>query len=179
MNIQSEMDKAFDNYLSISVLLQADLDSILRIDDDSAAAKRNLLRVLTSLIEGYCHCFREICLVCLKSEDIIEFSKKEEKVLIYPDSFSLPDRVKHTIKASYKALKITPVPIFGCQNWKNASNALIKRHQITHPKSSNDLALSKTEWECYHSGITWLTGELFRYIGDINSKYGQSTAKSK
>ena len=178
MNIQSEMDKAFDNYLSISALLQADLDSILQIDDDSAAAKRNQLRVLTSLIEGYCHCFREICLVCLKSEDIIEFSKKEEKVLKNPDSFLLPDRVKHTIKASYKALKIIPVPNFGCQNWENASNALIKRHQITHPKSSNDLALSKAEWVSYHSGITWLIGELFRYISDINSKHGKSSVKS-
>lgn len=57
------MDAAFDNYFALSNELREDLSALLDSESDSQHWRRNYIRVSASLIEGYAHCFREMCAV--------------------------------------------------------------------------------------------------------------------
>ena len=81
MTPQEDMDAAFENYFALSNELREDLIALLDNESDSQHWRRNYVRVSASLIEGYAHCFREMCAVSFKCVTP-ELRSKEEQVLI-------------------------------------------------------------------------------------------------
>ena len=155
MGYQIKMDQAFENYLSLSNELLSDGEYILNIESDDISWKRNFIRTVVSIIEGYSHCFRQITVIGVEI-GAGNLTKKEIDVLYNEEKYSLCERIKLTLKGIYKIVGIKPLPNFGTEEWRRAMKALEKRNSLTHPKSIVDLEISENTWDPIRTGLTWL-----------------------
>ncbi len=169
--IQREMAEAFDNYLSLACILLEGLDKLTEAEDNSSSWRRNYVRTVIALIEGYGHCYRELSAVALKC-DYAPITKREEKAIKSGFGFSASDRAKLTIKAMYKLFEISPMPNFGDEEWENAMEVFDKRHQIMHPKTPDDLEFSEESFSKLEKGANWLVKNHFQVINKLYEKYG-------
>ena len=103
---QQKMNAAFDNYFALSSMLQKDVSALLDGRNDTTQWKRNFIRASLPLIEGYAHCLREMCAV---SFDCIAppINAKEKDVLLNEKKFGTSERLKLTIKTSYKLFDLS------------------------------------------------------------------------
>ncbi len=169
MSLQKKMDKAFDNYFTITEILKSDILFLIELDDDNNSGRRNYIRTLTPLIEGYSSCFREIASIGLECNSPV-ISNKERQVLKEESKFGAADRIKLTLKATYKMFELVPVPDFGGNNWENAKVAITKRGALMHPKSALDLEISESSWLVIRNGLFWLTKEHFEITRLLQEK---------
>ena len=167
---QQEMDRAFDNYLALSDLLRSDLEALMEGESRSPSWRRNFIRITAALVEGYAHCFRQMCAVSSHSE-APAISTKERAVILDEAGFDTTDRLKLTLRAAYKLFDLTPVPHFGGQDWAKAQLALDKRHKLMHPKTPEDLAVPDESWEELREGVIWMLEQLFNFIAMLKKKH--------
>ena len=167
---QERMDAAFDNYLALSDVLMEDLQSLLDSESESQHWRRNYIRVSASLIEGYAHCFREMCLVSFECV-APTIGKKEAEVLQSERSFDANERIKLTLRVAYKLFELKPEPNFGGHEWLRAQRVLTKRHLLMHPKSADDLQISDELWNELYDDVTWLIKQLFNFVSAAQKKY--------
>lgn len=168
---QEKMDAAFDNYLALSSILRTDLAALLESETDSQSWRRNFVRVSASLIEGYAHCFREMCAIsfeCIAPE----LNSKEREVLCSERSFSANERIKLTLRLAYKLFELEPAPNFGGPEWPRAQRVLLKRHALMHPKTPTDLEVPNDLWLELRDDVTWLVEQLFNFVAALNEKHG-------
>ena len=166
------MGAAFDNYFALSDILVKDLQALLESESNSQHWRRNYIRVSASLIEGYAHCLREMCMVsfvCVAPE----ISQKEEKVLRSEQGLEANERIKLTLRVAYKLFELQPSPNFGGLEWERAQRILAKRHLIMHPKNPADLNISDELWEELYDDITWLIKQFFSFISALDTKYNK------
>lgn len=168
---QQRLDAAFDKYFAMSRLLQDDVEALLRDEDDSQSSRRNFVRAAASLIEGYAQCFREMAEVGLET-GAGPLSAKEIAVLRDERGFGSADRVKYTLRATYKLFQLPEVPQFSEQGWSDAQTLLEKRDSLMHPKTVNDLAVSDQSWERIHNGAVWLFAQLFGFMEQLAKAHG-------
>lgn len=170
MTPQERMDEAVDNYFALSNELRGDLIALLDSESDSQHWRRNYVRVSASLIEGYAHCFREMCAVSLECISH-ELSSKEELVLISEKRLSANERIKRTLRVAYKLFELQPAPNFGGPEWRRAQRVLEKRHLLMHPKTLNDLYVSDKLWSELRDDVTWLIEQLFSFVAALQAKH--------
>jgi hypothetical protein len=170
MELQARMNAAFDNYLALSDLLMSDGLLLLEMDQTDARWQRIFIRTAAALVEGYSHCFREMAAVGLEC-DSSAIPNKEREVLATEISMGTSDRIKLTLRATYRMFNLTPMPDFGSENWSNAKLALEKRHVLMHPKTVADLEIPPGLWERIHSGLSWLIEQHFNVITAIHERY--------
>ena len=168
---QERMDAAFDNYFALSEVLRDDLGVMLDIESDSQHWRRNYIRVSASLIEGYAHCLREMCVVSFECV-APEIGKKEAKVLRSERSFDANERIKVTLRVAYKLFELQPAPNFGGSEWPCAQRVLEKRHLLMHPKNPADLEVPDYLWNELRGDVTWLIEQLFNFIAALQEKHG-------
>ena len=167
---QERLDIAFDNYFALSDILRGDLLALFESESESQHWRRNYIRVSASLIEGYAHCFREMCVVgldCVAST----INKKEVKVLLEEQTFDANERIKLTLRAAYKLFELESAPNFGGAEWLRAQRVLTKRHLLMHPKNPDDLQISDELWNELYDDVTWLIKQLFNFISAAQKKY--------
>jgi len=174
-DLQKQFNNAFGNYLDMSDILREDISMLLDIDDDSVAWRRNFIRASFPLIEGFCHCYREMCTVALHT-DALSLTENEEKVIKDERSFSFSDRYKYTLRAAYKLFEIQPLPDFGLEWWPKAQSAMNRRDRIMHPKTLEDLHMSESEWSEIHEGLRKTVSELFKFPEHVLRKHYQSSS---
>ena len=165
LNLQVRMNKAFEDYFAVTNELRSDVEMFLDviesglIKDSDIRWKRNFVRTLVALIEGHSYMLRQIAATELECKIIQGYpqalSKKEQKALTSGDDFSLPERIKYTLSASYKVWGL-PLPDFGKTDWKNAQEGLDWRNDLTHPKTPADLERNSDSWKRIDSGLIWL-----------------------
>ncbi len=170
MNLQYEFESALLNFLSISKILDKDLDELLKNDDGSPSCRRNLIRASIALVEGYCHCFRGFCQVA--SEAGIVLSNKRLKAIHNERSCSASERIKFTIQSAYEVFGLKNPPDFGGKEWCFAENAIKKRSKLMHPKIVQDLEISNSNWQEYFFGIAWLIQISSSLLEGVDKKYG-------
>lgn len=163
MSPQEKMDSAFDNYLELSKILQEDINTILDSEVSSQYSRRNFLRTSSALIEGYTHCFRDMCAVSFECS-APEISEKEAKALKLEKEFSAADRIKFTLRAAHKIFEVEPAPDFTKGEWENVRKVFEKRGSLMHPKTRSDLEISDNLWEEIYKGVTWIFEQLFNFI---------------
>ncbi|MFT7673440.1 MAG: hypothetical protein ACI845_001851 [Gammaproteobacteria bacterium] len=78
-----------------------------------------------------------------------DLSKKEQKALKSGFGFAASERVKYTLKATYKMFDFDPIPDFGSEDWEDVLEVFEKRHSITHPKLPEDMEITKQSWIRY------------------------------
>jgi hypothetical protein len=154
MNHENKFESALINFLSLSTVLDNDLCDLLKHNDKSDSWKRNIIRSSVSLIEGYCHCFKEFCQVALDTG--AELSNKKLKAIVNESGCSANERIKLTIQSAYAVFEIEQNPGFSGVEWNKAKDAIEKRSKLMHPKTVEDLEISDTEWQDIYGGITWL-----------------------
>lgn len=175
---QRRLDAAFDGYFGMSKVLQRDMEVLLNGDDGSESSHRNFIRAAASLIEGYTHCFREMCEVGLETGPGT-LSEKEVFVLKNERSFSSADRVKYTLRGTYKMFQFPSVPEFSGRGWEGAQALLDKRDALMHPKSVEDLSVSEKQWLPIHDGAVWLFKQLFGFMAQLATAHGiQQTSRA-
>ena len=86
------MDAAFDKYFAMSNILQDDIAVLLDVKDDSQSSRRNFIRAAAALIEGYAHCFREMCEVGVAT-GAGPLKSKEVQVIQAERSFDSAERI--------------------------------------------------------------------------------------
>ncbi|HSH88214.1 MAG TPA: hypothetical protein VK958_13300 [Methylophilus sp.] len=171
MTPQERMDAAFDNYFALSNELRGDLIALLDSESDTQHWRRNYVRVSASLIEGYAHCFREMCAVSFECVSP-ELSTKEKQALLSEKGISANERIKRTLKVAYKLFELQPAPNFGGPEWQKAQRVLEKRHLLMHPKTPTDLFVSDALWSELREDVTWLVEHLFRFVAALQAKFG-------
>jgi hypothetical protein len=171
MSPQEQMDAAFDNYLNLSEVLRGDVDELLQVETESQRWRRHFIRVSSALIEGYAHCLREMCKVCVQCV-APSIAAKETEVLQSERQFSADERLKLTLRVAYKLFELQPAPDFGGPEWPRAQGVLLKRHVLMHPKTPSDLAVSDQEWSQLREDVAWLFKQLFDFIALSHAKYG-------
>ena len=174
MDLQSRLDEAFDNYLAVSNELLADGEMLLKVKESEIYWKRNFIRTSVAIIEGYNNCFRQIAAIGLECEGH-ELSHKEAKALITGDDFGICERIKYTLRGTYRMFEVDPIPDFGTEGWRNAQEGLDKRHVLMHPKSFSDLEISTESWERIYSGFTWLLEQHFNLIRLLHEKHSKKS----
>ena len=125
MEIQDKMDQAFDNYLSLSYKLSEDFDQYLDTEIETEGWRRNYIRIVVALVEGYSNCFREMAVLGLDVEHPT-LSAKEAKALKTGFGYSASERIKYTLRATYKMFELSPIPDFGGKQWEKWCCFLIK-----------------------------------------------------
>jgi len=168
---QERMDTAFDNYLALSVLLREDLLSLLEKESKSPQWRRNFIRVSATLIEGYAHCYREICAVSFESV-APDINSRETKVLHSERDFDANERIKLTLRAAHQLFDLQSAPNFGGPEWPRAKRVLEKRHLLMHPKVPSDLDIPDELWNELRADVTWLLEQMFNFVSTLQAKYG-------
>ena len=146
MDLQTKMNETFENYLSLSNELLSDGEYLLSLDGNDIRWQRNFIRTVVSIIEGYSHCFRQIAVIGVEM-GAGELTKKEKEILLNEENYGICDRIKLTLRSTYKMLSIKPLPDFGTKDWSSAMLALEKRNLLTHPKTITDLEISEDTWD--------------------------------
>jgi len=172
MEIQKQFIEEFNNYLALGKVLAADLVDLSKSEDDTAYWRRNYVRVVASLIEGYSHCFRKMAAIGLKSNSST-LSKKEQESLLMESIFSTSNRIKLTLRAFYKMFELSPVPDFSGKEWQNAMAFIEKRHALMHPKNLTDLEFTEKSWDELRNGSNWLIKKHFDILKILYEKYIQ------
>jgi len=170
LSAQERMDAAFDNYFALSDILREDLAALLDSESNSQHWRRNYIRVSASLIEGYAHCFREMCAVSFECM-APTISQKETEVLRSERTFDANERIKLTLRVAYKLFELQPAPDFGGMEWPRVQRVLAKRHLLMHPKSPADLEVSDDLWNELHQDVAWLVEQLFNFIAELHKKH--------
>ena len=168
---QERMDAAFDNYFELSNILQADMKVLLDGENDTQHWRRNFIRASASLIEGYAHCLREMCVVSFECV-APEISKKESEVLQSERGFDADKRIKLTLRVAYKLFQLEPAPNFGGNEWPKAQRILSKRHRLMHPKTPADLDIPNALWNEMRDDVAWLMEQLFKFFSLLQQKHG-------
>jgi hypothetical protein len=150
----------------MSELLQSDMEALLAGDSKSQSLRRNFVRAACSLIEGYAHCFREMCQVGLATGPG-SLSADEAKVLTDERAFGSTDRVKLTVRAIFRLFELPKTPDFSERGWLQAQQLFNKRHRLMHPKSVEDLAVSDEQWDTLYDGATWIFRQLFSFMSEL------------
>ena len=166
---EERMTEALDNYLELSDILMKDLRSLLGSKSESQHWRRNYIRVSASLIEGYTHCYREMCQIGLDFPNSL--SNKEKKVLSSEQGFATDERFKLSLRAAYKLFGLEPLPDFGGLDWQRAKLYFEKRHQLMHPKNKVDFQVSGESWKDLYEGCVWLIEQLINFINFSHKKY--------
>jgi hypothetical protein len=167
---QQKMDAAFDNYFALSRVLQEDMTALLDSENQTQHWRRNFIRASASLIEGYAHCLRDMCMVsfeCIAPE----IGKREAEVLQSERGFDTNERIKFTLRVAYQLFQLEPAPNFGGNEWPRAQLVLSKRHLLMHPKTSGDLEVSDEIWNEMRDDIAWLMEQLFNFFSLLQEKY--------
>jgi hypothetical protein len=168
---QQRLDAAFTKYFAMSKVLGADINALLDTVDDSESARRNFVRAATALAEGYAHCFREMCAVGLET-GAGPLTSKEVQVLKEEHGFSAADRIKYTLRGTYKLFQLPDSPQFSESGWQDAQFMIEKRDALMHPKSVDDLALNNKVWDQSHRGAVWLFDQLFGFMSKLAKVHG-------
>lgn len=171
MKAQSKFEDALINFLALSKVLDNDLKDLLKTEDSSDSWKRNYIRVSIALIEGYCYCLREFCLVALETGIVL--SNKRSKAIKNESKCSTNDRIKLTIQSAYEVFKLESSPDFSRSEWQKAKKGINKRNELMHPKSLEGLNVSSTQWDEFKTGIDWLVYATTTIIEKIDNKYEQ------
>ena len=155
--MQTRMNRAFDNYIQVTKCLQADGHHILNSDARTDSYCRNVIRCMASVIEGYNNCLYEIAVIGYDGREHLgfEFSGKESKVLSDPQKCSVPDRLKYTLTALRKMLTLPEIN-FGTEDWALTQKALRIRNDLVHPKTIEDLQFTDEPFERYRDGLAWI-----------------------
>lgn len=164
--IQQQMSDAFNNYIDLAYVLVEDLDKLTENEENSASWRRNYVRIATSLIEGYGHCFRELSAVALKLEHP-PISKLEENAIKSGFGLTSPERAKLTLSATYKLFDISSLPNFEDYEWDKAMEIFEKGNQIMHPKTCDDLEISDESFSKLRESANWLIKhhfQVFKYF---------------
>lgn len=170
-HLQQLMDTAFDNYLHLSRILEADMTALLDGECEDQHWRRNFIRTAAALIEGHAHCLREMCVIsfeCIAPE----LTKKEAEVLRSEESFSTAERMKLTLRAAYKLFELAPAPNFGGNEWQKAQQVLLKRHLLMHPKTPADLEVTDSQWNDIWTDIAWLMEQFLNFLSLLQKKHG-------
>lgn len=171
MNHENKFEGALLNFLSLSTVLDNDLYDLLKHNDKSDSWKRNIIRSSFSLVEGYCHCFKEFCQVALDTG--AQLSKKKLKAIVNESGCSVSERIKLTIQSAYAVFEIEQNFSFSSEEWRKAKDAIEKRSKLMHPKTVVDLEISDIQWQELYGGIAWLIHVSSSLIEEVNKKYGQ------
>lgn len=178
MNIdpQRAMNGAYDTFNALAGELKAEIEYLLDRDDDSEFWKRIFVRSGFALIEGYCHCIRELTAVRFQCSIAPSISKKQNQVLLCEKSFDADDRIKHTLNAACNTFGLIKID-FGSNEWELLKQASKKRNALMHPKSSNDFSIGP-EWNAIYNGIVWMFEQLFTFCENLHDKHSSGTKSS-
>ncbi len=165
------MDAAFDNYLELSKVLQADMNVLLDGENDTQHWRRNFIRASAALIEGYAHCLREMCAVSFECV-APEIAQKEAEVLRSEKGVDAGDRIKLTLRVAYRLFELLPAPDFGGNEWPKAQAVLRKRHLLMHPKTAKDLEVPDDRWKEIREDVVWIVEQLFNFFSLLQQKHG-------
>ena len=170
MELQTQMDQAFSNYLKLSKILSSDIMEMSQNESDDESWKRNFIRAVAALIEGDSYCFKQMSAIGIECAPP-EITKKEEKALKSGVGFTAIEQIKLVLRATYKMFNLGPPPDFSGKDWESSIIFFNKRHSLMHPKSPSDLEISDSAWPEIHSGANWLIKQHFNITELIHDKY--------
>ena len=168
MNLQARMNQAFDNYFPVSEALNSDVVMFLDINasdltkEPDISWKRNFVRVIAAVIEGYSNMIRQIAEIEFINNPS-ELSKKEKQAILCGVASNSRERIKYTLSSSYKIFNF-PSPEFGTEYWVTAQEGLKWRDNLMHPKSPTDLEIVSDSWARIYDGLVWLLEQHCKFI---------------
>lgn len=171
MSLQERMDTAFENYLMLSNMLLSDLKALLDSECENQHWRRNFIRTIAPIVEGYAHCLREMCSIGLECV-AQKLPSKEKEVLLNERGFNASDRIRLTLRAAYRLFELSPSPDFRSKEWQQAKLVFEKRDALMHPKTASDLEVSDGPWRSMREDVAWLIGQFDNFQELAHKKYG-------
>jgi hypothetical protein len=168
---QTKLDSAFDNYYSLSAILQADMTALLDEERNDQYWRRNFIRSSGPFFEGYAYCLRDMCRVRLECSPAPYLTEKESRVLRSERSFGAPCRIEITLNMAYRFFELAPAPNFDCKERQYAKKLFTKSNGLMHPKNNSDLEVRDDLWSEIHEGVTWLMEHFFSFDSLLQQKY--------
>lgn len=167
--LQAELDEVFGNYFEVSKMLQNDISFLYEHQDDSESWRRNFIRAVIPLIEGYCHSFREAAKIYLATGGPL--NEKQSQAVLEERANSAEERIKLNIKTAHIVLVDEATSTnFGDGNWELAKEAIAKRGALMHPQSKEDLHLGNEKWSRIYQGIQWLCEQVFGIYSTLHER---------
>lgn len=170
-SISRGMDVARDD--SFLQILLNDVGAAIsrRETDDTQATRRDMIRTAFAAIEGMVWIFREHVIDTAEHTYGLE---EDEKLLLQERQLSVSEQGKITEQPRFLPLTTTVRFIarissrlngvdhfdFGASEWEGFRTAIGIRNRITHPKSSDDLHVSKSDVDEVMSALYWFLEKL-------------------
>jgi hypothetical protein len=167
--LERQLDEAVGNYLELSKVLLGDVSALLAEERPSQEWRRNFVRASVALIEGYAHCMRKMCAVALQC-DHPPVSDDERGVVNSERGFAADDRIRLTLRSSYKLFSFGPLPDFSSVDWQKARALLAKRDRLTHPKNASDLEVLDDLWLDLKDAVGWLVQQLVGFMHHFHAR---------
>ena len=137
------------------------------LDADTGETRRSLIRTLVLSIEAAVWMFRDNMLSTSEETDDL---REDERATLAPFTYVIDDKgkvKKRTQQPSMTAIlrlsiKVTKrvVPTFdpdlGGQEWRDFQSMIEIRNRLTHPKSQDDLQISREQIETVINAFRWI-----------------------
>jgi len=137
---------------------------------DNQITRRDMIRTAFAAIEGLVWIFREEIVDTAESTYGLE---DDERSILRERQLAVSDQGKITVQSRCLPLTTTIRFVariasringfehfeFGGTEWDNFRRAIVVRNRITHPKSANDLFVSKADVEQVTNALFWFLGK--------------------
>lgn len=85
--------------------------------------------------------------------------------------------LKRTLKLASRFFQVDWKPSFNTTNWRLVYNSLHLRHRLTHPKSTEDLAVEDEEIEDHRNAFLWFAGGFNDFLLSLQARHGHAGAQ--
>ncbi len=178
--IAKEVRETFLGMLSYDVIL-----SLQRMEqEDSQAARRDVIRTIFAAVEGYCEEYRDHVRSVAEDiepfDDITKLALSETYYFVTEAGVVEQQRRFVPITSSIRlvtrlAKQISPeIEVdFSGSDWHRFRKAIAIRNRITHPKRPTDLSISDDDIKDVESAFFWLLDVISHVMAAMNEQAGR------
>ncbi|WP_350115242.1 hypothetical protein [Nitrosomonas sp.] len=151
------MNDRITNLLHLMGVFREDFHSLLDLEGDTPFWRRSFIRLCVPCFEGQTNCLIEICALSHECQNAVLLTKREKMIFgKCREKLSLKERIKYTLRVTYKLLELDTLPDFNACEWHRLAEVFDKRNALTHPKKLADLEISDSSFGEIKNDVVWL-----------------------
>jgi hypothetical protein len=146
-------------------------------DDEMGSARRGYVRTLLAFVEGMTHAFKDLLLTANQAKRV-ELTVPEI-FLLTEVQFQLdakgnarhvrrPLRQRDTVRFTLRLLgRVADTPFqpnFGDEGWRSFLKAVQIRNRVTHPRTREDMWVTKEDLDIVDRGVQWFEDETAKFL---------------
>ena len=164
------LDQAFETHLGVSAVLRDDLAAMLKAENQSPTARRNLVRATGAMADGLAFTLCEVSRTLIPHVRI-ELTPLQERLLTNERRVETVARIRETFELVFRIFELPTPPQFRGTEWEGLERTTTVRHRVMHPKTVSDLEVDDAALEDCNQAIRWLLIWGTEFLTQSQQKY--------